>query len=75
MSTDGLLRRARLHAGLTQNDLAARLDLTDGRVVSDAERKPNPTVGLLARYGAAMGLVLVVRYQAQAEDGTEIIIE
>ena len=63
MSTEGLIRRARQHAGLTQDQLAARLGIASGgRAVSDAERSGNPTVGLLARYGAAMGLELAVYF-------------
>ena len=62
MSVDGLLRRAREHQHLTQDQLAGRLGLVAGRVISDAERAANPTVGLLARYGKAMGLELAVYF-------------
>lgn len=67
---DGLLRRARQHAGLDTEGLAAKLGV-NRTSVSDAERRgPATSVGLLERYGAAMGLELVIQYVA--EDGTII---
>ena len=72
MSDGGLIRRARQHAGLTQDQLAARLAITGGgRAVSDAERSPNPTVGLLARYGKAMGYELAVYFITPDGDSIE----
>ena len=62
MSTAGLLKRARQHAGLSQSQVAAILGLADARSVSDAERAGNPTVALLARYGKAMGYELAVYF-------------
>ena len=74
MSVEGLIKRARLHAGLTQLQLAQRLDVTH-QTASLVERMANPSPAVLARYGAAMGYVLVIRYQVMSEDGAEIIIE
>ena len=62
MSAEGLIRRARQHAGLSQRELAARMGLLEARTVSDAERAANPTVKQLAKYGAAMGLELAVYF-------------
>lgn len=74
MSAEGLIRRARLEAGLTQLQLSWRLGVTH-QTVSLAERMANPSPAVLARYGAAMGYVLVIRYQLTSADGAEIIIE
>ena len=74
MSVEGLIKRARLHAGLTQLQLAQRLDVTH-QTASLVERMANPSPAVLARYGAAMGYVLVIRYQVPSADGAEIIIE
>jgi transcriptional regulator with XRE-family HTH domain len=63
MNPDGLLRRARAHQGVTQQELAALLHVNPTSV-SDAERRgESTTVGLLARYGEAMGLTLVLAYR------------
>ena len=74
MSVEGLIKRARLHAGLTQLQLAQRLGVTH-QTASLVERMANPSPAVLSRYGAAMGYVLVIRYQLTAANGTEIIIE
>jgi transcriptional regulator with XRE-family HTH domain len=65
VNADGLIRRARDHAGITQGELAALLHVNPTSV-SDAERRGDTTtVGLLARYGEAMGLTLVLAYRDQ----------
>jgi transcriptional regulator with XRE-family HTH domain len=68
---DGLIRRAREARDLTQADLARLLRLNPTSV-SDAERRgPSTTTGLLERYGAAMGLELVVLYRTADGDFIE----
>jgi transcriptional regulator with XRE-family HTH domain len=71
MTTEGggLIRRARTELGITQARLATELGITH-QTVADMETRGNPTIGLLARYGAAMGLELAVFYIAS--DGTII---
>jgi transcriptional regulator with XRE-family HTH domain len=65
MNADGLIRRARDHQGITQGQLAGLLGVNPTSV-SDAERRGDTTtVGLLARYGEAMGLTLVLAYRDQ----------
>jgi len=74
MGVKGLIRRARQHAGLSQHQLADRLSISY-QSVSDAEGKDNPSPAVLARYGAAMGYALVIRYRYTGPDGAEIFIE
>lgn len=64
-----LIRRARLEAGLTQAELAARAGVTKNSV-SDAEMRPNPSLAILAKYGTALGCTLTVLYVTQ--DGKTI---
>jgi transcriptional regulator with XRE-family HTH domain len=61
MSAEGLIWRARRERGLTQRQLARAAGVNPSSV-SDAERNPNPSVHVLARYGTAMGLTLVIYY-------------
>ena len=69
MSAEGLLRRAREAAGISQADLA-KLAGVNGSSVSDAERNPNPSIHVLSRYGSAMGYALAVYFELP--DGTII---
>ena len=59
----GLLRKARYHQKATLTELGARMGVS-ANTVSRAEQVAHPSTGTLARYGEALGLVLVVYYQA-----------
>lgn len=60
-----LLREAREAAGLTQAELAARLDCTQ-QAVARAERwRSNPTVSLLRRWATATGRRLEIGFADQ----------
>jgi DNA-binding XRE family transcriptional regulator len=65
MSADGLIRRARAHRSLTRDELAALLGVNPTSVSAAERRGGTTTVGLLARYGEAMGLTLVLAYRDQ----------
>lgn len=55
-----LLRAAREQAGLTQEELAGRLGVSQ-QAVARAERcESNPTVSLMARWAAACGVELTI---------------
>lgn len=59
-----LMRQAREDAGLTQQELAARLDVSQ-QAVAQAERwQSNPSIDLLSRWAAATGTTLVVELEA-----------
>jgi transcriptional regulator with XRE-family HTH domain len=54
------MRQAREDAGLTQQELAARLDVSQ-QAVAQAERwQSNPSIDLLSRWAGATGTTLVV---------------
>jgi transcriptional regulator with XRE-family HTH domain len=59
--SEGLIRQARKARGLSQTQLAARLGVAP-QTVSQMELTAAPTIALLARYGAAMGYRLQVRF-------------
>lgn len=62
-----LLREAREAAGLTQRQLAERLDCSQ-QAVARAERwESNPTVTLVERWAAATGRRAVVELRALAD--------
>lgn len=59
---EGLIRRARTARVMTQHQLADAAGVAVSSV-SDAERVLWPSTWILHRYGAAMGLTLVVAYR------------
>jgi transcriptional regulator with XRE-family HTH domain len=61
MNAQGLIRRARKHAGLDLAGLAKLAGVGESSV-SQIERKPYPSIQALERYGAVLGLELRVFY-------------
>lgn len=57
----GIIRRARHARGLTLAQVAAKAGVGE-TAVSTAELRSNPSIGVLHKYGQAMGLQLVIYY-------------
>lgn len=68
MSTDtyNLLRRARLKSGLTQQQLAERVGVTQQQIAKLESPGANPTLGGLVRVFGALGLQVHVNVRRKS---------
>ncbi|WP_198146032.1 helix-turn-helix domain-containing protein [Desulfonatronovibrio magnus] len=61
-----MLIEARSRAGLSQNDLAIRMDTKQASVARIESGKFNPSIGSLKKYAAATGHVLKIEMLPRA---------
>jgi transcriptional regulator with XRE-family HTH domain len=74
MRTAGLIREARLRAGLTQRDLASRLGTTQSAIARWEAGRAQPSLETVSKLVGACGLELRVNL-ADADPGDASLIE